>query len=84
MSEVTSAVTTTSAGVEFTVRVDSTNHACLITQEALVHLSGRNLAKAEVEAVFRAFEPKITGIARRQIHAGVAGKPLLLGPSSFP
>ena len=84
MSEVISAVSTTSAGIEFTVRVDSANHACLITHEALVHLAGRNLAKVEAEAVFRAFEPKITGIARRQVHAGVAGKPLLLGPASFP
>jgi hypothetical protein len=84
MSEAISATSTTNAGVEFSVRVESANHGCLITHEALVHLSGRNLAKAEAEAVFRAFEAKIAGIARRQIHAGVGGKPLVLGPAAFP
>ncbi|WP_151446344.1 DUF1488 family protein [Lacisediminimonas profundi] len=78
-----SAISATGTGIGFVVRVESANRECFVTNEALDHLCGRKLAQAENTTAFRAFEAKIAGVARRKIHAGVAGTPLLLTPDSF-
>ncbi|MDB5839652.1 MAG: hypothetical protein JWQ23_1604 [Herminiimonas sp.] len=74
-------VTTTSAGIGFKVRVDCVTRECFISNEALVKLS--DSATATPMETFRALEGNINGVARRLVHAGVSGTPLLLGPNTF-
>lgn len=73
----------TTAGVAFTVRVDSVSRACLISHEALAKLGRLKTGDSDPMATFRAFEPMINGVARRLVAANVPGTPLLLGPQSF-
>ena len=76
----------TAEGVVFTVRVDSLNRECLITDEALDKLSVHkelDFADADKMAIFHAFEDSINGVARRLVAARVPGTPLMMRPSTF-
>jgi hypothetical protein len=76
----------TSEGIAFTVCVDYVNHECLITEDALKKLSVLgNAAGSEIDSmkIFRAYEAKINGIARRLVAAGVQGTPLRLTANSL-
>jgi hypothetical protein len=76
----------TDAGVVFTVRVDSLNRECLITEEALHKLSALKIidvADANPMDIFHAFEGTINGVARRLVAARVPGTPLTMRPSTF-
>jgi hypothetical protein len=69
----------TDEGVVFTVRVDSLNRECLITEEALHQLSPfKNIDSADTDTmdIFHAFEDSINGVARRLVAARVPGVPL--------
>lgn len=73
----------TSAGVSFTVRVDSVNRDCFISNEALAKLCQLKGGDNDLMETFRAFEATINGVARRLVAANVRGTPLQLGPDSF-
>lgn len=76
----------THEGVLFTVRVDSLDRKCLITEEALDKLSElRNVdvGDADTMDIFRAFENMINGVARRLVTARVPGTPLRMTPNTF-
>lgn len=73
----------TNDGVAFTVRVDSVNRDCFISNEALATLSRQSAGDASPIDTFRAFEATINGVARRMVAANVPGDPLKLGPNSF-
>lgn len=76
----------TSDGILFTVTVDSLDHECLIKKEALQQLTAlNNPGRGAIDTidVFRAFENKINGVARRLIAAGVPGTPLVLTQNTF-
>lgn len=73
----------TSAGIGFTVRVDSVDRDCFISNEALAKLGEFNSTDINPMVTFMAFEATINGVARRLIQANVAGTPLLLGPNTF-
>ncbi|WP_334190744.1 DUF1488 family protein [Noviherbaspirillum sp.] len=73
----------TTEGVAFTVRVDSINRDCFISNEALAKLSRQSAGEASPIDTFRAFEANINGVARRMVAANVPGNPLKLGPDSF-
>jgi Protein of unknown function (DUF1488) len=69
-------------GVAFVVQVEYVNHDCIVSKEALTKLSQQS-KDTEWLATFNIFKAKICGVARRSVNAGVAGKPLLLGPNCF-
>jgi hypothetical protein len=76
----------TREGIFFTVRVDSMDRKCLITEEALDKLSA--LRKIEVRDadtmdIFHAFENTINGVARRLVAARVPGTPLMMTSNTF-
>jgi len=76
----------TSEGVVFTVRVDSLNRECLITDEALDKLSAHknmDFSGAGKMDVFHAFEDTINGVARRLVAARVPGTPLMMRSTTF-
>jgi hypothetical protein len=73
----------TTAGIAFTVRVDSVNRDCIISNEALAKLCKLKDGNPDPVETFRAFEATINGVARRLVTAGVPGTPLMLGPHSF-
>lgn len=76
----------TAEGVVFTVRVDSLNRECLITDEALDRLSVHkdlDFADSDKMDIFHAFEDTITGVARRLVAARVPGTPLMMRSSTF-
>lgn len=72
-------------GVTFTVVVDSVKRDCLITAQALHKLREFKSEDpdADIMEIFKAFEAKINGIARRLVAAGVAGSPLIMRPETF-
>ena len=71
-------------GVAFTVMTnDFIKRDCLITREALVKLTNLPGTTIDPMEIFRAFEAKINGVARRMVTANVAGNPLQLRPESF-
>lgn len=76
----------TGEGVAFTVRVDSLDRTCLITNDALQELSrlkAKDSPQASMMDVFHAFEATINGVARRLVFAKVPGTPLRLGANTF-
>ncbi|NEX64788.1 DUF1488 family protein [Noviherbaspirillum galbum] len=77
--------TLTDSGVLFTVTVDSLRHQCLIQKDALMQLTGSQPGNADLDemTVFRSFEGKISGVARRLVAAGVQGGPLVLTRNTF-
>jgi len=84
MSQAIAAPTENGNGVAFTVTaLDFTRHQCIISAEALAALSSHRRGNAEPLEIFRAYEAKICGVARRLIAANVKGDPLLLEPHSF-
>jgi hypothetical protein len=70
-------------GIAFTVRVDSVDRDCIISNDALAKLSGTQSDAHDPMQTFHAFEAKIHGVARRLVTANVPGTPLQLGPESF-
>lgn len=83
MTQTTQGPSLTDTGVAFTVRVDSINHACLISNEALAKISKLKDGDSDPLSTFQAFEATINGVARRLVAANVPGTPLLLRPQSF-
>ncbi len=83
MTQLTAQPTITEHGITFTVRVDSVNHDCVISKEALAKLSQLRHGISDPMETFQAFEAKINGVARRMVAANVPGTPLQLGPQSF-
>jgi hypothetical protein len=86
MSHYTPQPLLTSEGVVFTVRVDSLNRECLITEEALHKLSALKAidsADANTMDIFHAFEDTINGVARRLVAARVPGTPLTMRSNTF-
>lgn len=76
--------TITKQGVAFTVvTLDCAKHPCLISKEALESLSPHRAGAVEEMEIFRAFEARICGVARRMIAANVKGSPLTLEARSF-
>jgi hypothetical protein len=73
----------TSTGIAFTVRVDSLNRDCIISNDALAKLCKLKDGNTDPIETFRAFEATINGVARRLVAAGVPGTPLMLGPHFF-
>lgn len=73
----------TDKGIAFTVRVDSENRDCFISNEALSKLCKLRGGEADYLQTFRAFEATINGVARRLVTARVPGTPLQLGPNFF-
>lgn len=74
----------TGNGVAFTVTtLDFAKHQCLITAEALAALAPHQSGDFGPLEVFKAYEAKICGVARRMAAANVQGSPLLLQPYSF-
>jgi hypothetical protein len=70
-------------GIAFTVRVDSIDRECVISNDALAKLSEMQSGTHDPMQTFHAFEAKINGVARRLVTANVPGNPLQLGPNSF-
>lgn len=86
MSHYTPQPLLTREGVVFTVRVDSLDRECLITEEALHKLSALkniNVVGSDTMDVFHAFEDTINGVARRLVAARVPGTPLMMRSSTF-
>lgn len=86
MSHYTPQPLLTRGGVVFTVRVDSLDRECLVTEEALHKLSElKTIDVADVDTmdIFHAFEDTINGVARRLVAARVPGTPLMMGPHTF-
>ncbi|HJV83031.1 DUF1488 family protein [Noviherbaspirillum sp.] len=83
MSHTTAEPMLTSAGVAFTVCVDSIKRACVISNDALAKLSKLKSIDSDPMTTFRAFEATITGVARRLVAANVPGTPLLILPQFF-
>jgi len=81
MTDPVTKVTRTNEGIGFTVRVDSVDRECFISNEALAKLSGQMIT--DPLETFRAMEATITGVARRLVHARVGGTPLRLEPNTF-
>lgn len=76
----------TKEGICFTVRVDSLDRECLITEEALqklLELKPDAQDEADMLDVFHAFEAKINGVARRLVFARVSGSPIVLRSNTF-
>jgi len=76
----------TSEGVVFTVRVDSLDRECLVTDEALNRLSihkNMDFSGAGKMDIFHAFEDTINGVARRLVAARVPGTPLMMRSATF-
>lgn len=74
-------------GIAFTVSVDFVRHECLITEDALKKLSVLGSAdQTEIDCmmIFRAYEARIQGIARRLVSAGVQGTPITVNANSLP
>jgi hypothetical protein len=84
MTQATAQPQITEHGIAFTVRVDSVNRDCVISQEALSKLSQLRSGISDPMETFHAFEATIHGTARRMVAANVQGTPLQLGPNSFP
>lgn len=77
----------TPEGIAFTVSVDYVRHDCLITEDALKKLSILGSAdQSEIDCmmIFRAYEARINGIARRLVSAGVQGTPIKVNANSLP
>jgi hypothetical protein len=83
MTQLTAQPHMTDDGVTFTVRVDSINRYCIISNDALAKLSQRGSGNPDPMGTFRAFEATINGVARRMVTANVQGTPLKLSPASF-
>lgn len=86
MSQYTPQPLLTREGVVFTVRVDSLNRECLITEDALYKLSelkAIDVTDAHTMEIFHAFEDTINGVARRLVAARVPGTPLVMRPTTF-
>jgi hypothetical protein len=86
MSHYTPQPLLTREGVVFTVRVDSLDRECLVTQEALHKLSAlKNIDAQDAQTmdIFHAFEDTINGVARRLVAARVPGTPLMMKPNTF-
>lgn len=86
MSHYTPQPLLTRQGVVFTVRVDSLDRECLITEEALHKLSelkSIDTTDADPMDIFHAFEDTINGVARRLVAARVPGTPLTMRPATF-
>ena len=83
MAHTTAEPTLTSEGITFTVRVDSVNRDCIISNEALAKLGKFKEGESDPMNTFRAFEATINGVARRMVAANVPGTPMLVGPHSF-
>ncbi|WP_050464757.1 hypothetical protein [Herbaspirillum autotrophicum] len=77
------AVKQTKAGIGFTVCVDFIHRECFISNEALIKLGEQMYSIIGPMQTFRVMEANISGVARRLVHAGVGGTPLLLGPHTF-
>lgn len=76
----------TDGGIAFTVVVESVTRECMISDEALQHLSAKGLRDGEspdTMEIFNAFESTINGIARRLVSAGVKGTPLVMTSNTF-
>jgi len=83
MSQPSTEVKVTNAGVVFSVYVEFVNRECFISNEALIKLASQMFATIGPMQTFRELEPSITGVARRMVHAGVQGSPLQLTPNTF-
>ncbi len=85
MNELSNNPIVSQEGVSFTVTVDFIKHDCLITTQALHKLCAvrRDDADEDILEIFKAFEARINGVARRLLAAGVAGSPLTLRPETF-
>jgi hypothetical protein len=70
-------------GVTFTVEVGFTERECVVSKNALAHLSRRKGDQFDYMATYRAFEDQIHSVARRLVVAGVSGSPLVLGAAYF-
>lgn len=73
----------TEDGISFTVSVDYVNHDCLVSKEALAKISRLSGTETDFMDVFKAFEARINGVARRMVTAGVKGTPMLLSDRHF-
>lgn len=74
----------TQEGVAFTVTtLDYVKRECLISTEALAALSPHQIGQFGPLEIFKAYEAKICGVARRMAAANVQGTPLRLEPRSF-
>ena len=72
-----------SDGVTFTVVVEFKDYDCLVSTDALSDLSRSQDPKLDLIKVYKAYEAKIQGIARRLVTAGVTGTPLVLQTKYF-
>jgi hypothetical protein len=70
-------------GIAFEVRVEGEKHECLVLHEALFKLAELGDENADPADTFRAFERTICGVARRLVHAGVPGNPVILRANHF-
>lgn len=85
MNQPLNSPTLSQEGVKFTVVVDYVKRDCLITTQALHKLRPLKPEDpdADVMAIFKAFEARINGVARRLVAAGVAGTPLVMRPETI-
>jgi hypothetical protein len=70
-------------GIAFTVSVDFVKRDCIVSSDALAKLATLGNGQADLMQIFLAYEPNISGIARRLVAAGVPGTPLLLDEKNF-
>ena len=73
----------TNAGIAFSVCVEFVHRECFISNEALIKLASQMFEVIGPMQTFRQLEANITGVARRLVHAGVQGSPLILSPRTF-
>jgi len=76
----------TDEGVAFTVLVDSAPYQCVISEDALQHLSSKKSSDApaiDAMEVFNAYEASIRGVGRRLVAAGVKGSPVHITANTF-
>ncbi|EJL86487.1 hypothetical protein PMI16_03229 [Herbaspirillum sp. CF444] len=83
MSQASTEVKMTKAGIVFSVCVEFVNRECFISNEALIKLASQMFTAIGPMQTFRELEPNITGVARRMVRAGVQGTPLQLTPNTF-
>ena len=73
----------TDEGISFMVAVGFVQRECVVSKEALAHLRQMYGFTMDLMNIYRAFEARITSVARRQVLAGERASPLLLGPQYF-
>lgn len=76
----------TKEGILFTVQVEYVSHSCIVTRDALQELSqlkSVDNTDAELLELFRAYEARINGVARRLVVARVQGTPLRMSRATF-